>query len=456
MDARMTRAPERLILFTRYPKAGRTKTRLIPLMGPEGAAAFQRRLTERAAAVASEAQARRRLDVEIRYEGGSGALMDRWLGRRFICRPQGPGDIGERMQQSLAKAFEEGAARAVLIGSDIPGISAAILGAAFDALHAAGLVLGPATDGGYYLIGCRESSFQAASSCLEPGVAWGTSAVLAQTLDRARSAGLTPVLLETLADTDRPEDLAGAMRVLGAGPGRRDLSVVVPALNETGHIAATLAPLLENPRVEVIVADGGSTDETVSTARSLGARVLECRPPRALQMNAGAAAAAGAILVFLHADTRLPHDFENEIRRTLRKTVVAAGAFQLKIDSAGAGLRIVERGANLRSRLLQLPYGDQAIFLARERFWEAGGFAPLPIMEDYELVRRLRRRGRIALAAGCAVTSARRWQRLGTFNTWILNQRIVAAYLLGTPAETLAAWYRPRAAAQRRLKFLRF
>ncbi len=220
--------------------------------------------------------------------------------------------------------------------------------------------------------------------------------------------------------------------------------MVIPALDEAGTIQGALAAARHYPGVEVIVADGGSRDGTAAVAAALGARVVTARPPRSVQMNAGAAAAGGGILLFLHADTRLPEGFPGQVRHTLASPGVAAGAFRLRIDSSAAGLRLIERVANWRSRRLQMPYGDQALFMSRDRFWDLGGFPVLSLMEDFELVRRLKRRGRIALAGGCVTTSARRWLRLGVAKTWLINQSIIAAYRLGVPTDRLAAWYRSR------------
>jgi uncharacterized protein len=438
----MNPAPARLILFTRYPEAGTTKTRLIPVLGPDGAAAFQRRLTERAAETAGELRRRHRLSVEVRYEGGSESHMRRWLGPEFTYRPQGRGHIGARMRESLLAAFQEGAPAAVIIGSDIPGITPAILGQAFDALGRHPLVFGPATDGGYYLIGSTAAGFADGAPFLGNGVAWGTPQVLAQTLDQVRDQGLSYVCLETLCDADRPEDLQAAMEALswnGGGPG---VSVVIPALNEAGQIAETVCGLASNHRTEVIVVDGGSTDATAHIAASLQARILVAQPPRSVQMNAGAAIARGSALVFLHADTCLSPGFEDQVQETLARPGVAAGAFRLRISAGAKGLRLIEGMANWRSRCLQLPYGDQAIFLNRDTFWGLHGFPPFPIMEDFELIRRLRRRGRIELAPGQASTSARRWLQVGIARTWLINQLVITGYFLGVPADRLARWYR--------------
>jgi rSAM/selenodomain-associated transferase 2/rSAM/selenodomain-associated transferase 1 len=438
----MRDGPERLIVFTRYPEPGNTKTRLIPLLGPEGAAELQRRMTLQAVQAADQLQRDRPLTVEIRHEGGSSACMQAWLGAGFAYRPQGDGDLGRRMARALARAFAEGCRQAVIVGSDIPGISSALMAEAFDRLRRHDLVFGPAADGGYYLIGCNAACFRNGAPYLGAGIDWGTAGVLDQTLDILQSMGASHALLAPLTDVDRPGDLAEGMKALSRGPGRPALSVIIPALNEAGQIARSVSAPARAAAVELIVVDGGSSDATAAIAAAAGARVLRSQPPRAVQMNAGAAAARGDILVFLHADTRLPDDFGHQVTSTLAAPGVSAGAFHLHIDATARGLRLIERAANWRAHLLQLPYGDQALFMPMGTFWELAGFRPLAIMEDFEMVRRLRRRGRVALAPGGAATSARRWRRQGILKTWLLNQALIAAYHLGVSTERLARWYR--------------
>lgn len=198
---------EKLILFTRYPEAGVTKTRLIPVLGPEGAADLQRRMTAHAAAQAEVFAQSRGAALEVHFEGGTLAQMRAWLGEALDYRRQGPGDIGVRMRTALAAAFAGGAGRSVLIGSDIPGITADILAVAFDLLRHADLVLGPANDGGYYLIGIRQAAWDGLADVLFSGVPWGSSRVLAATREKIDALGLKIDLLATLADIDRPEDL---------------------------------------------------------------------------------------------------------------------------------------------------------------------------------------------------------------------------------------------------------
>ena len=217
------------------------------------------------------------------------------------------------------------------------------------------------------------------------------------------------------------------------------LSVIIPALDEESGLAVALESA-RGDNVEIIVADGGSADGTVNMARRLGAQVITAPRGRARQMNAGAAAAGGEIFVFLHADTCLPEAFDGHVRTTLAQPGVAGGAFELAVDSSRPALRLLERMVRLRSRRFGMPYGDQAIFVRRRIFEDVGGFPELAIMEDFELVRRLRRRGLIAIAPAKVRTSARRWQARGLIRTTVLNQCIIAAHLLGVPDGRLARW----------------
>jgi rSAM/selenodomain-associated transferase 2 len=159
-------------------------------------------------------------------------------------------------------------------------------------------------------------------------------------------------------------------------------------------------------------------------------------------MNAGAAAATGEILLFLHADTRLPPQFDEMVVSALLVPGTIAGAFALHIDAPIKSLRLVEVGVNWRSRIMQMPYGDQAIFINKEVFHQIGGFPELPFMEDFEVMRRLRPMGRIAIIPQPVITSARRWQKKGVYKTTLMNQIAIVAYLLGVPPKQILHWYR--------------
>ena len=200
-------SPERLILFTRFPEAGVTKTRLIPALGPAGAADLQRRMTARVLTRAEALARFRAVAIEVRFEGGTVDRMRTWLGGEHRYRRQGGGDIGARMRRALTDAFNERVERAVLIGSDIPGITAELLATAFERIEKEDIVLGPAADGGYYLIGLRRAAWDRGAGEIFRRIPWGGGQVLAATRKRIDALGLEAVLLETLADIDRPEDL---------------------------------------------------------------------------------------------------------------------------------------------------------------------------------------------------------------------------------------------------------
>ncbi|MGK7901011.1 MAG: TIGR04283 family arsenosugar biosynthesis glycosyltransferase [Hormoscilla sp.] len=227
------------------------------------------------------------------------------------------------------------------------------------------------------------------------------------------------------------------------------ISIIIPVLNEADHILPTLASIGEAKDVEAIVVDGGSVDGTVNLVEKIpfaptSVKVISAATGRACQMNAGAAVAKGAILLFLHADTRLPVGFDRIVRDCLSKPQVVAGAFRLQIDGALAGIRLVEMGVNWRSRLLGLPYGDQGIFMPATVFNDIGGFPDLPIMEDVASIRRLQRLGKIAIAPAAVMTSGRRWQKLGILKTTWINQLAIVAYVLGVSPDRIRRWYQSK------------
>ena len=222
------------------------------------------------------------------------------------------------------------------------------------------------------------------------------------------------------------------------------LSVIIPTLNEADQISHSIASLPRSPEIEILVADGGSRDGTLEIVRSSGAEAIQAPSCRAIQMNLAAQRARGEILLFLHADTQLPFGFQPLIEQALAPADVILGAFELAIAGPGALLRGIERVANWRSRLLSAPYGDQALFLRRATFIELGGFRPIPIMEDYDLVLRAGREGRIAIVPAAVQTSARRWVRKGIIRTTLMNWLLVCGFHLGVSPARMARWYRGR------------
>jgi rSAM/selenodomain-associated transferase 2 len=224
-------------------------------------------------------------------------------------------------------------------------------------------------------------------------------------------------------------------------PEYTSLSIIIPTLNEAEFIAGTLASIPKGPELEVIVVDGGSRDQTPGIAQASGVLVLSSSPGRARQMNLGALKSKGDILLFLHADTRLPARFSEHIRQCFAKARVVAGAFRLGLAPPIKGSAFIEKMANLRAEKLNLPYGDQAIFVPAKIFKELGGYKEIPLLEDVDLVRRLRKIGRLAVLPIPVVSSSRRWQKLGVWKTTWINQMILSGFLLGIPPRILARWY---------------
>ncbi|MCM2373966.1 TIGR04283 family arsenosugar biosynthesis glycosyltransferase [Aporhodopirellula aestuarii] len=434
----------RVIVFSRYPEPGVTKTRMIPALGAERAAQLQQALTKRTLAVVNDFGADHSCDLEVRFAGGEASRMSRMFGAGLTYRSQSGGDLGQRLTDAFATAFHEGATRVVVMGSDCPEIDSAILDEAFNALSHVDVVLGPAIDGGYYLIG-----LSANQPHLFEKIEWGSENVLRQTARKAKQSRCKVHYLQTLSDVDYPEDLVVCRRFPetfdNVLPRTREgmLSVIVPTLNEEQCLEQTLRGIVGLPNVEVIVTDGGSEDRTIDIARHMGATVVLANPGRGCQMNAGAAVASGDVLLFLHADTQLPESFHQHVRATLQRGVIAA-AFSLLIDGDHFGLRWIEKGVNFRSRFLGRPYGDQGLFVSAKSFYKLGGFPNWPLMEDVELCRRLRKRGAISLAEAAVTTSARRWLRLGILKTTLINQLCIASYHLGVSPAKLDQWYRSR------------
>ncbi|MCF8129415.1 MAG: TIGR04283 family arsenosugar biosynthesis glycosyltransferase [Deltaproteobacteria bacterium] len=430
-----TLSRDRLIIFGRYPVPGNTKTRLIPVLGPVGAASLQRRLTEKTFLAAKAFDTRHKTTIECCFEGGTPQKIRAWLGTVPRVTFQRAGGLGLRMRAAIFEALNEGCGRVVLVGTDIPEVTAQILEEAFNALVEHDVVLGPSTDGGYWLIGLKRPID------LFENIDWGSPQVLGQTLAQARHQHLTVCLLNFLSDVDTPEDFK-SWKAVEHFP-HIFLTVVIPTLNEEDQIERSVSSAI-SPNAEVIVVDGGSTDETVPRAESLGARIISSPLGRSLQQNRGAALARGETLLFLHGDTRLPKGYLTEVFEILMAQGTVLGAFRFRTDFQCPSMRLVERITQLRSKYLQLPYGDQALFMKKATFEKTGGFPPVPIGEDLLLVRQLTKHqnARVMMAKGAAITSDRRWKTLGPLKTTWMNQLMLAGMILGIPLETLARLYK--------------
>jgi rSAM/selenodomain-associated transferase 2 len=222
------------------------------------------------------------------------------------------------------------------------------------------------------------------------------------------------------------------------------LSIIVPVLNEEAHIERVLGSLaaLREGGVQVVVVDGGSSDRTAELAAPLADLLMQSARGRALQMNAGAQAASGDVLLFLHADTVLPDNAYSLVKEALNSTGSSWGRFDVAIVGKPFLLQVVAWLMNRRSRLTGIATGDQAIFVRRDAFFAVGGFPQQPLMEDIELCARLRKLSHPACIRERVHTSGRRWEQKGVWRTIVLMWRLRLLYRLGTAPEKLARAYR--------------
>jgi uncharacterized protein len=423
---------DRLIIFCRYPIPGKTKTRLIPAVGALRATDLHRRLAEETFAKTREFASEFSVDLEVCFEEGSREQMRRWLGPiSFLSMQTGEG-LGRCMHHAFQEAFKQGCKKVVLIGTDVPGASIEHFRFAFNALDKNDMVIGPAHDGGYWLIGLTQPVD------VFSGIQWGGNTVLKSTSDHAKKIGIKPAFLDPLLDIDTIDDV-NAWQPDESRP-TPYLSIIIPAINEEENIERTIAHA-RGENSEIIVVDGGSRDRTTTIAVEAGARVISSAGGRALQQNEGAEASHGKVLLFLHADTLLPEGYLALVFEALMEHGVAAGAFRFGTDINTHLMKMIALLVNARSKYLSLPYGDQAIFLRQPMFKSVGGFPDVPIAEDLYLIRRLWRSGNIRIVSASVITSGRRWKRLGIIKTTAINAIILASCLAGVKPKRLAGLY---------------
>ncbi|GBE03246.1 PGL/p-HBAD biosynthesis glycosyltransferase/MT3031 [bacterium BMS3Abin09] len=221
------------------------------------------------------------------------------------------------------------------------------------------------------------------------------------------------------------------------------ISVIMPVLNEAKDLRISLELLHLSNNEELIIVDGGSSDDTMAIAAEFTDKVFQTKTGRASVMNHGAEMAAGELLLFLHADCILPENGFRIIRETLNDSGIAAGGFRLSINDPGLRFRVIETAANLRSRIAELLYGDQGIFVKKETFNKVGGYANIPLMEDIEISGKLKRTGRLALTGPPIKVSPRRWLNEGAIHTTFRDWSIAFSYsFLNIPPDKLIKYYR--------------
>ncbi len=223
------------------------------------------------------------------------------------------------------------------------------------------------------------------------------------------------------------------------------ISVIIPVFREDALINGTITRLKamdSDCAIEIVVVDGSPEAETLNAVQNTEVKRIHSGKGRGRQMNAGARAARGEVLLFLHVDTELPKEAFIDISRLMQTGRFSGGAFDLGIADHAPVFRMIERISSLRSRLTRIPYGDQAIFMERAYFHALGGYKYVPIMEDVDLMRRVKRSGgRLCFIDRKVRTSSRRWRNEGIIRCTLRNWTIMLLYLLGVPPERLAKWY---------------
>ncbi|MFA5903948.1 MAG: TIGR04283 family arsenosugar biosynthesis glycosyltransferase [Desulfobacula sp.] len=225
-----------------------------------------------------------------------------------------------------------------------------------------------------------------------------------------------------------------------------DISVIIPVLNEASRINDAVKNLYSQGypgTMEIIVVDGRKDGSTIKCIQNPGVMKICSAPGRGIQMNRGAEIASGEILVFLHADTLLPENAFHLIQEVMKDKNVNSGAFDLSIDGKAFTYRIIEKAASLRSRITGIPYGDQAIFIRKPFFFRIGKYREIPIMEDVDLMRRIKKaKGRVCFIEKPVKTSSRRWEKEGILQCILRNWLLMALYLCGITPGKLAKFYK--------------
>ncbi|MBQ6440538.1 MAG: TIGR04283 family arsenosugar biosynthesis glycosyltransferase [Mogibacterium sp.] len=456
-EGQINKGRNALIVFTREPEPGKTKTRLMPYFSPEQCAELHRCMLKDIGKEMKRADA----DLVVAYtceEGETPSFLRGALGRNTLFIRQRGENIGFRMQNAIEDVLSLGYSKAVLIGTDIPELKSETIDASLTLLASYDVVLGPTCDGGYYLIGMKAVHPEAFNVEV-----FGVSSVFDETVSSIKKAGLTVGKTDTYADMDIPDDLDGFRtrmrrdaRLRRSNTGRflaekAKISVIVPVYNEAAEIRNMMRQLMPyREECEIIIVDGGSTDNTPDiihecTGEALGAvRILKDARSRAVQMNAGAKASTGDILFFLHCDSVLPARFTEEIRRVM--TVNDWGCFRVKFSSLNFFMLTNCIISNHRALCRRIPFGDQGIFIDRHLFFEAGQFPEMPLMEDYEFSLRMKCRKDIkgpGMTQKTLTTSARRYGKgtISIFRTEMQMWKLRYMYRKGVSTDRLRSMY---------------
>ncbi len=454
-----------IIIISRFPRAGESKTRLIPHLGAEKAANLQKEMTE---FISYEAFLSKK-KIQVHFNGSSKEEMQKWIeesiltsckkrnaqldtlqtrdeiANRFDFIPQREGDLGIKLKAALEYAYVKlleknqtvKRKKIVIIGADCPSIRKELLEEAFQKLEEFACVIGKSEDGGYYLLGSAIENKEELPKHLNiyDEITWGTETVYQESVRQIKNNNLSYTDLAILNDVDYKEDIP--LRI----------SVVIPVYNEEKNIAEFFENLPTAFNIEYILVDGESTDETFEISKKYADIVLKSEKGRSNQMDFGAKHANGDIILFLHIDSILPPSFDSSIRNILADKALSLGYFDFAFKEEADKLKkkrflsfLLCFCANFRSKHFKRPYGDQGLFVRRKDYFQ-WNLPTVPILEDVFLVKKALNKGKIKSAEKSLKTSNRRWIKYGFFKVSFINQSVLLAAKLGMDLEKIKDCY---------------
>ena len=418
-----------VLLFVKAPRAGLAETPLAAELGDERAIDIYRAMVERQLREVPPSW-----QVEVHFTPPEAeAEIRTWLGASRHYYPQSDGDLGRRLRKAFGAAFARGATSVIAVAGECPELDRATFQEAAARLARAELVLGPCTDGGYYLLALRRPAPE-----LFDNIPWHSDQVLATTLARAKLFGLSRELLTPKDGIRNAKAYRAYLSRVARNSSSDSLTVVIPTFNEAEHLRPTLHAAQQSlPGARLIVVDAQSTDRTREIAAQHGAHVVVTRRGRGRQCRAGAAIADSDWLLFLHADTQLPPEAGTLFSRFTVETDAQIATFRLRYDSPSFFLRAC--GWFTRFDSVFTRFGEQGILIRREFYDALGGFPDWPLFDDVALLQRARASTRIHSLPANVITSARRYTQRGALAQQWLNARLLIRYLLGTPPAELAA-----------------
>src|SRR5271157_456 len=401
-----------LIILVRNPVRGVVKTRLASAIGDDRALRVYRRLLEY-----TRSTTRGIISKKFLFYSDWVETSDAWDNEVYDKRLQLGSNLGERMWQAFETAFTEFKGgpnnKVVIIGSDCMEITAALIDAAFQLLDDHDLAIGPASDGGYYLLGMKQMHPE-----LFENKTWSSETVLNDTIEDAVRLGMSYAELPVLSDIDELDDLlCSPLRGMAGMTASLKLSIIIPARNEARNIGSTIRMLASRSTPgnikEIIVVDGESTDDTAGIAAKAGVRVIKSRKGRGRQLQIGGAVATGDVLYFLHVDCVPPRGFDRLILDAVHAGY-RSGCFKLRFDVVHPILRFTAWFSRFGHQWFRA--GDESLFVEKGVFMEAGGYDPTrAIMEDVEIIPRLKKLAAFTVIQHSIISSARRYIIKGIF-----------------------------------------